>query len=153
MPQLELKLPPLLLLAVCALAMWLQASLTPGLSMQFPGQLLLAALLAIVGGVIASAGVLAFRRAHTTVNPTKPESSSSVVSTGIYAYSRNPMYLGLVLLLLALAALLGNVLALLWLALFITYMNRYQITPEERALQANFGADYSAYLARVRRWI
>lgn len=153
MPQLELKLPPLLLLAVCALAMWLQASLTPGLSMQFSGQLLLAAVLAIAGGAIASAGVLAFRRAHTTVNPTKPESSSSVVSTGIYAYSRNPMYLGFVLLLLALAALLGNVLALLWLPLFVAYMNRYQITPEERALQANFGADYSAYLARVRRWI
>jgi protein-S-isoprenylcysteine O-methyltransferase Ste14 len=153
MPSLELKIPPLALLAVFALAMWLQASLTPGLSVQFPGQLALAAVLTIAAGAITSAGVLAFRRAHTTVNPTTPESSSSVVSTGIYAYSRNPMYLGFVLLLLALAALLGNVLALFWLPLFIAYMNRYQITPEERALQANFGSDYSAYLASVRRWI
>jgi protein-S-isoprenylcysteine O-methyltransferase Ste14 len=153
MPQLELKVPPLALVVVFALAMWLQASLTPALSFSGAWQVPLAAVLATLGGAIASAGVVAFHRAQTTVNPTKPEGSSSVVSTGIYAYSRNPMYLGFALLLLAGAALLGNVLALLWLPLFVTYMNRYQIIPEERVLQANFGADYSTYLARVRRWI
>jgi len=153
MPKLELKVPPLALVVMFALAMWLQASLTPALSFSGVWQVPLAAVLTALGGAIASAGVLAFRRAHTTVNPTQPESSSSVVSHGIYGYSRNPMYVGFFLLLLAVAALLGNLLALLWLPLFVTYMNRYQIVPEEHALQANFGADYSTYLARVRRWI
>jgi protein-S-isoprenylcysteine O-methyltransferase Ste14 len=153
MKQLELKIPPLALVAVFAVGMWLQASLTPALSFSGAWQVLLATLLAIVGATIACAGVLAFRRAQTTVNPTSPESSSSVVSDGIYGYSRNPMYVGFFLWLLAVAALLGNVLALLWLPLFVSYINRYQIVPEERALHAHFGAEYSAYLARVRRWI
>jgi protein-S-isoprenylcysteine O-methyltransferase Ste14 len=153
MPQLELKVPPLALVVMFALAMWLQASLTPALSFSGAWQVPLAAVLATLGGAIAGTGVLAFRRAHTTVNPTQPEGSSSVVSHGIYGYSRNPMYVGFVLLLLAVASLLGNVLALLWIPLFIAYMNRYQIGPEERVLQANFGTDYSTYLARVRRWI
>jgi protein-S-isoprenylcysteine O-methyltransferase Ste14 len=153
MLSLELKVPPLLLTALFALAMWLQASLTPALNFSWPGQTLLAALLAILAGAIVSAGILAFRRAQTTVNPTQPNASSSVVSHGIYGYTRNPMYVGFCWLLLALAALLGNLLTLLWLPLFVAYLNRYQIIPEERALQANFAAEYSAYLARVRRWI
>lgn len=153
MPQLELKVPPLLLVVLFALVMWLQASLTPALSFNGAWQVPLAAMIAGIGCVIAIAGVLEFRRAHTTVDPTNPQGSSSVVSHGIYAYSRNPMYVGFLLLLLAVAALLGNALALSWLPLFVAYMNRYQIIPEERVLLANFGADYSAYLARVRRWI
>lgn len=153
MSQLELKVPPLILVAVFATLMWLQAWLTPALSFGASWRLTLAALLACAGGAIAIAGVVAFRQAHTTVNPTHPEGSSSVVSHGIYAYSRNPMYVGFFLLLLGVAACLGNLLALLWLPLFVVYMNRYQIIPEERVLEANFGADYRAYLARVRRWI
>lgn len=153
MPSLELKLPPLLLVALTAMAMWLQANLTPALSFSWPGQTWLAGLLAMLGVAMVSAGILTFRRAQTTLNPTQPDSSSSVVSRGIYSYTRNPMYLGFCWLLLAQALQLGNPLALLWLPLFITYMTRFQIIPEERALQAKFTTEYSAYLARVRRWI
>jgi protein-S-isoprenylcysteine O-methyltransferase Ste14 len=153
MPQLELKIPPLALVIMFTFAMWLQAKLTPALSFSGAWQVPVAALLASLGGGIAIAGVLAFRRAHTTVNPTNPGSSSSVVSDGIYSFSRNPMYVGFTLILLAVDALLGNVLALLWLPLFVSYMNHYQIIPEERVLEARFGAEYSAYLASVRRWI
>jgi protein-S-isoprenylcysteine O-methyltransferase Ste14 len=152
MPALELKLPPLLLVALFALAMWLQAELTPALSFNWPGQTLLVGVLAILGVAIVSAAILTFRQAHTTVDPTQPECSSSVVSHGIYSYTRNPMYLGFCWLLLALALQLGNPLALLWLPLFVAYMTRFQIRPEERALQAKFAVEYSAYLARVRRW-
>jgi protein-S-isoprenylcysteine O-methyltransferase Ste14 len=153
MPSLELKIPPLLLVALFALAMWLQASLTPALSFSWPGQTLLAGVLALFACSIVGAGVLAFRRAQTTVDPRTPSASSSVVGHGIYGYTRNPMYVGFAGLLLALAVLLGNLLALLWLPLFVAYINRYQIIPEERALQAKFAAEYSAYKARVRRWI
>jgi protein-S-isoprenylcysteine O-methyltransferase Ste14 len=150
--SLALKVPPLLLVAVFALAMWLQASLTPALSVSWPGQTALAALFAILACIIVCTAILAFRRAQTTLDPTSPNSSSRVVSQGIYGYTRNPIYLGLAVLLLAWAVLLGNLLALLWLPLFVAYMKRYQIIPEERALQANFTTEYSAYMARVRRW-
>lgn len=153
MPSLELKLPPLLLVALTAMAMWLQASLTPALSFSWPGQTWLAGLLAMLGVAIVSSAILTFRRAQTTLNPIQPDSSSNVVRHGIYSYTRNPMYLGFSWVLLALVVLLGNPLALLWLPLFMAYMTRFQIIPEERALQAKFAVEYSAYLARVRRWI
>jgi len=106
-----------------------------------------------LSGVIGIAGVLAFRQAQTTVNPVKPESASTVVSNGIFAYTRNPMYLALLLLLLAYAIWLENMLAFVGCPLFVAYMNRFQIYPEERALEGLFGERYLVYKQKVRRWI
>lgn len=98
MQALELKIPPLLLVLLFALAMWLLASLTAALSAQLALPALdttvLALCLAVTGIAVALAGVLAFRRAQTTVDPRVPQQSSSLVIVGIYRYSRNPMYLG-----------------------------------------------------------
>ena len=99
------------------------------------------------------AGVIEFRRARTTVDPTRPEHSSAIVSGGIYSLTRNPMYLGFLLILAAWAAWLGNLPACLALLAFVQYMNRFQIAPEERVLGARFGAPYEAYRQRVRRWL
>ncbi len=82
-----------------------------------------------------------------------PEKASKVVDTGIYAYSRNPMYLALLLVLLALASFLANIAVLFIIPVFIAYITRFQIIPEERALTNNFGRDYLDYTNRVRRWI
>jgi len=89
----------------------------------------------------------------TTVNPMKPESSSALVRSGIYAWSRNPMYVGFLLILIAWAILLSNATAFVFLPGFLLYMNRFQIEPEERALFSTFGQHFTAYAARVRRWI
>jgi protein-S-isoprenylcysteine O-methyltransferase Ste14 len=97
--------------------------------------------------------VVAFRRAGTTVNPMKPESSSSLVVSGIYAFTRNPMYLGFLFALLAWAIYLSHPAAFLVLPLFVWYMNRFQIEPEERALASLFGEAFTTYAARVRRWL
>jgi protein-S-isoprenylcysteine O-methyltransferase Ste14 len=94
-----------------------------------------------------------FLRARTTINPLKPGNASALVAGGIYRFTRNPMNLGLATLLLAWTIYLGNIAALAGVLLFILYMNRFQIAPEERALQARFGAEFDAYCARVRRWI
>lgn len=110
-------------------------------------------LLAVAGGVVAGLGVVSFRRAQTTVNPLTPQAASSLVTTGIYRVSRNPMYLGMLLLLAAFAVFLANAAALIILPVFILYMNRFQITPEERALSSMFGPDFTAYTERVRRWM
>ncbi|MWV16904.1 isoprenylcysteine carboxylmethyltransferase family protein [Pseudomonas sp. L-22-4S-12] len=153
MSALELKIPPPLVLFVCGLLMWLPAYLLPGLNLELPGRLALAVLLVICGLGVAGAGVLAFRQASTTINPTRPSATSSIVSSGVYRFTRNPMYLGMLLCLGGWALFLGNPLSLLGLPLFVAYLNRMQIGPEERALGAKFGEPYAQYRSRVRRWI
>jgi protein-S-isoprenylcysteine O-methyltransferase Ste14 len=82
----------------------------------------------------------------------KPDAASSLVVSGIYRYTRNPMYAGFLLILLGWAAFLSNILALIVLPAFVLYMNRFQILPEERVLTTLFADEYTEYLARVRRW-
>ena len=153
METLELIIPPVVLVALFALAMWLLAQQVPALAVPMSWRLLLAGIFAITGIVIALSGVLAFRRAKTTVDPRVPQQSSSLVIRGIYRYSRNPMYVGFLLLLAALGFYLMSAAALALLPLFVWYMNRFQIVPEERFLRQKFAADYQAYCERVRRWL
>lgn len=153
MQALELKIPPVVLVALFALAMWLLAQLVPALAVPLSWRLLLAGIFAITGIAIALSGVLAFRRVNTTVDPRVPQQSSSLVICGIYRYSRNPMYVGFLLLLAAWAFYLSSATALALLPLFVLYMNRFQIAPEERFLLQKFGPEYQAYLTRVRRWL
>jgi protein-S-isoprenylcysteine O-methyltransferase Ste14 len=107
----------------------------------------------MLGVGLSVAGVRSFRRAQTTLNPTKPQEASSLVTTGIYRVTRNPMYLGLSLVLLAWTVFLSSAWALLGVAAFVLYINRLQIAPEERALSQLFGSEYTAYQAKVRRWL
>lgn len=153
MRALELKVPPVLLVLLAGAGMFAVARLAPGFAWPIPAREALAGLLVAAGVVIALAGVMAFRRMRTTVNPTRPETSSAVVSTGIYGVTRNPMYLGMLLVLAAWAVWLGNALALLFLPLFVGWMTRFQIVPEERALADRFGPVYAEYRRSVRRWI
>jgi len=134
-------------------AMWSADRLLPALSTNYPGRVLIACLCAASGILIALAGVFEFRRARTTVDPLHPERATAVVDGGIYQFTRNPMYLGMLLGLIGLTAFLANLLMPIGPVLFILYINRFQIAPEERALIGLFGDPYRAYLARVRRWI
>ena len=154
MSALELKIPPPLVAAVVAGGMYAAASLLPPVLALPPGVRAGAALgLAVAGACLDLAGLLAFRKAKTTVNPLTPGKTAAVVTTGVYRLTRNPMYLGLALILLGLAVYLGSVWALAGPMVFAAYITRFQIAPEERALTARFGAAYSAYCARVRRWL
>jgi protein-S-isoprenylcysteine O-methyltransferase Ste14 len=153
MPSLELRIPPVVLVAIFALCNAAFAWALPALAWKLPGRAALAVVLALTGALIAAAGVIEFRRAHTTVNPLVPESSSSLVASGVYRASRNPMYLGFLLALAGWAVWLSHLSAGVLLPLFVAYMNRYQIAPEERALHARFGPAFTDYAASVRRWI
>ena len=150
---LELKIPPVAVALITAACMWLAVRAVPDFDVPFPGHVFVSGVVALSGGFIALLGVVAFSRAGTTVNPMKPRSSSSLVVTGIYSVTRNPMYLGLLLVLLAWAIYLANALTVLFLPGFVWYMGRYQIEPEEKALASLFGQEFAAYAARVRRWI
>ena len=156
MRTLELKVPPVALVLAAAALMWLAAQLTPFapvLVAAVPNRVLIALALAGIGLAFAGTGVLAFRKAKTTVNPTTPEATSLVVASGVYGLSRNPMYLGLVLVLSGWAVFLSSLLATLVVPLFVAYMTRFQIIPEERALSTHFGAEYDTYMRKVRRWL
>ena len=153
MRALELKIPPVAITLLSAGLMWAVAASCPRASVSIAGHWILAGTMAFIGGIIAVAGVVAFRRHETTVNPTTPGAATVVVSDGIYSLTRNPMYLGLAIFLMGCAMFLENWAALIVLPVFVAYMNRFQIKPEERVLLENFGADYAAYMSDVRRWI
>lgn len=153
MKPLELRIPPVAVALLIGVAMPGARALSPDLGVVYPGRVILAAILAMAGIGIALAGVAEFRRAQTTVDPTDPGKSNTVVTSGIYRFSHNPMYLGFLLILLAWAACLSNSGTLLGPILFVLYMNRFQILPEERVLRSRFGAQYDDYSRAVRRWI
>jgi len=153
MRALELKVPPPVVALLVALVMWgVSGFLGVGAA---PDRLrvLLAMAFALVGATVDVSGLVAFRRAKTTINPMKPRSTSAIVDSGIYGVTRNPMYLGLALLLFGWAVYLGSWWLMLGPPVFGAYVGRFQIAPEERILTDLFGARYLAYKARVRRWI
>ncbi len=152
MSKLELKIPPPIVMIVTAALMWWTASALPSLGIAFPGRQTAAIVIGLAGAAAALLGVVSFGRADTTINPLKPEKTSALVVTGIFRVTRNPMYLGLLFVLIAWALQLGNFGVLVFPILFVLYMNRFQIAPEERFLAAKFGSDFAAYCQRVRRW-
>lgn len=150
---LELRVPPLLLWAVFAAAIAAAVRWMPALSLPFPGHRVIALVLFVVGTAAAVAGVVEFRRARTTVNPIAPEKASTVVSSGVFRLTRNPMYLGMAVTLLGLSAWMATAAGLLLVPVFCVYMTRFQIEPEERALISLFGREFEQYMQRVRRWL
>lgn len=135
------------------LLMYCLKGLTPDFMIRVPFVEFVVSALTLVSGCIGIAGIYEFRKIKTTVNPVKPESATSVVNTGVFAYTRNPMYVALLLLIIALGLWWQHLSVFICGVLFVSYMNRYQIKPEERALERLFGEEYLKYKNRVRRWI
>lgn len=154
MNSLELKVPPVAQVIVTAAAMaGVSTKVAPALKCSLKGSAALAMGLGTIGLGSAILGVTQFKKAQTTPNPQALEKVSSLVTSGIYQYSRNPMYVGLVLVLFSWALYLSHFLAFVLLPIFILYMTRFQIQPEERILAQKFGKAYQTYKAKVRRWV
>ena len=149
---LELKVPPLAFVFLFGALTWLVSGYSE-FTFALPWRSAFALLFCAVGIAIVLAGVVAFHRAKTTVNPLTPEATTTMVTSGIYRFTRNPMYLGFLLVLAGWAMYLSNVLAFALLPLFVWYMNRFQIVPEERALGAKFSQAFTVYKRSVRRWL
>ncbi len=154
MNALESRIPPPFVALVAALSMWL-ASLLPLDVQEAPlaWRATLAIVIAAVGVAFSVGGMRAFRQARTTMNPFTPDMASALVTGGVYRLTRNPMYLGLLLDLLAWAVFLWAPLALAVLPIFVLYIHRFQIVSEERALSSLFGSEYADYKQLVRRWL
>ncbi len=153
MSFLENKIPPPLFAIIVAIAMWCTSMLSPALHVPFEPHVFLAAFVACVGGVFAAAGAISFWRAKTAVNALKPASASSLVTSGVYRITRNPMYVGSLFALIGWAIFLSNLSTILGPVLFMLYIHRFQIIPEQRALSAKFGQAYTDYARRVRPWL
>lgn len=151
MRWLECRVPPPVVGLLCALLMYGLHGWLPAAAMPLPAAL--AWPLAVLGLLLDGSAVLAFFRQHTTVNPLRPQNSTALVVSGFYRLSRNPMYLGILCLLLAWALWLGNWATLAGPLLFWLWISRWQIVPEEQALAQRFGEDYRGYCRRVRRWL
>lgn len=153
MDVLERKIPPVALFVLFVVAINHISHEFIRFTVSLPLNLVVFLVCFVVAGFVGIAGVYEFRRAQTTVNPVKVDTASTVVDSGIFAYTRNPMYLGLFLLLFGFAYWQQNLLSIVFSFTFILYMNRFQILPEERALESLFGASYIDYKQRVRRWV
>lgn len=153
MRWLETRIPPPVVMLLAAIAIWGLRRAFPEHGIHVPGRPWIYGTLLVLGLAAALAGMLAFRRARTTLNPVTPEAASSLVTGGIYRFTRNPIYVGDVLILAAVAVFFSNPLGLAGIVLFVFWMDVLQIPAEERALRARFGEAYEAYCSRVRRWL
>lgn len=153
MSFLELKVPPAAVTILFGLSMWIAATYTPAPTFSMPGRTFVGLAVALIGFGTGALGIVAFHRAGTTVNPFKPTGASTMVTSGIYRVSRNPMYLGLLFVLAGWAIELSNLTAVAFLPAFVAYMTRFQIGPEERALHSKFGSEFTVYKRLVRRWL
>ena len=150
---LDLRVPPPVVALAAAALMWLVAGAATALPLDAPGRVPLAIAIAVAGLGFDAAALAVFVRARTTINPMRPDSTSALVATGVYRLTRNPMYVGLVLVLTGWAVFLGDALVFVFPPAVAFFLDRFQIRPEERILAAKFGPAYDEYRARVRRWI
>ncbi|AVP57674.1 methyltransferase family protein [Pulveribacter suum] len=153
MKTLEHKIPPPLVGALCGALAWALAAAAPEWRLDGGWRLPLAVLCLAAGAALDMWALLLFKRQRTTPSPLAPGRSRTVVQSGPYRFTRNPMYVGMALLLGALCLWLGNPVSLLALVVFVAFITRFQIQPEERALRAKFGTPYEDYCRQVRRWL
>ncbi|GGW40643.1 methyltransferase family protein [Arenibacter certesii] len=148
----KLKIPPLVVVILFAGLMFILAEYLPVGYFDFFGRSYLMLFFFAMAGVIGVISLAQFFRASTTINPSTPSNVSTLVTRGLYKYSRNPMYLALLLLLLGWGLYLGNAFNTLLAAGFVYYMNAFQIIPEEEVLFEKFPKEFQKYCVGVRRW-
>ncbi|MCL4744474.1 MAG: isoprenylcysteine carboxylmethyltransferase family protein [Burkholderiaceae bacterium] len=153
MTSLDNRIPPPIVGALVAAAMWAVSDLGPGIPIAPQPRFIAVVVLVVTGIAFDLLGLIAFRASRTTINPLRPERASALVTGGVYRVTRNPMYVGMGLFLLAWAVHLSALVPLAGPVIFVLYMTRFQIRPEENVLKRIFGEEYSAYAARVRRWL
>lgn len=151
--MLENRIPPVLLLLAWLVLIYLIAAYFPEFTLAPDGQIEIALILVLGGGLVIIAAVWQFKKAQTTVDPTRPDKASSLVDIGIFNLTRNPMYLGMTLIALAAVFYVMNLASLIFMLGLPLYLHCFQIKPEEQAMAKLFPAQWPEYKKRVRRWL
>ena len=145
------KIPPPIVTLICGLIIYYTHCLFPNCELMFLK--LLSVLFLVLGLLIGFSAIFKFIKKKTTVNPVKIEQASTLVNSGIFKYTRNPMYLGMLFILISISLnfnLYGGIVIVLFFYLFIT---RYQIIPEEKAMEKLFREEFKNYKKTTRRWL
>lgn len=153
MRWLETRIPPPVVMVLLGVAAYGAASLLPSLSFKSPLRAPIGHLLLLAGLALNLIPKVAFKRAGTTVSPIRPETTTALVTTGIYRHTRNPMYLGHAVILLAFAFYLSNAVAFAAVPVFVIFISRFQIRPEEHYLSARFPHTYAQLCRQAPRWL
>lgn len=146
-----MQVPPVALLAICATLTAALANYLPIMRFDAPSWLVLLELMA--GIVFLLPAVLSFVKHKTTVSPLSPGNAATLVTGGIFSITRNPMYVGMLLILMAIALWFQALSGLIAVTLFFFIIDRFQIGVEEKQLLKNFGQTYRDYAQRVPRWL
>ena len=145
------KIPPPVITLIGALLIYYSSLFFPYLTLPAFNAL---PILSLVSGIaVIVFAIKSFKDYKTTINPLKPETASSLVTNGVFKYTRNPMYLGLLLILIYLSLIFNVVGGCLISLGFIIYITKFQIIPEEVAMEKLFGNQFLEYKKQVRRWI
>ena len=147
----ETKIPPPIVTLAFGLSIYFSRGMFPGVEVWH--SLYLGVFLLFIGFFILISAVRLFRKDKTTVNPLSPDQATKLVTDGIFKYSRNPMYLGMALVLASIAVFFNLLGGIILIALFCAYITKFQIIPEERAMSDLFSDDFDKYIKETRRWV
>ncbi|GHA97659.1 isoprenylcysteine carboxyl methyltransferase [Algimonas arctica] len=148
-----MRIPPLIIFTVPVLLGWVAAGFGVVGDDPMTGQVLFASALFLSGIIFMGVAVFGFKMKRTTVDPIRPEAASALVTNGIYAISRNPMYVGMAACSIGVCVFFGLWVGLAMAVIAVAYITQFQIKPEEKVLTKIFGKDYSDYRQNVRRWL
>ena len=148
---LKTKIPPPIIALTCIVINYLSTYLINPIN--FPNIEIIGILILLVGLITAMLAIFFFKKYKTTVNPINPEEATTLVTTGIFSITRNPMYLGLFFVISSTVLFFGSWFGIIILIFFVWYINKFQIIPEEEAMEKLFGNKYNEYRKNVRRWI
>jgi len=147
----ETKIPPPIVTLVFGLSIYFSRGMFPAVEVWY--SFYLGVFLLFLGFFILISAVRLFRKDKTTVNPLSPDQATKLVTDGIFKYSRNPMYLGMALVLASIAVFFNLLGGIILIALFCAYITKFQIIPEERAMSDLFSDDFDKYIKETRRWV
>ena len=147
----ETKIPPPIVTLVFGLSIYFSRGMFPAVEAWH--SFYLGIFLFFLGFFILISAVKLFRNDKTTVNPLSPEQATKLVTNGIFKHSRNPMYLGMAVILASVAVFFNIIGGIIFMALFCLYITKFQIIPEEKAMKELFAQDFEQYMQATRRWI
>ena len=145
------KIPPPIITLICGLGIYFSRPLFP--KYNYISINIIAVSFLLLGIIILITAVLSFKRQGTTVSPLQPEKASYLVVSGIFKYSRNPMYLGMLLILISMTIKFNFVGGILIIFAFIAFITKFQIIPEETVLEKLFGKEFIVYKKKTKWWI
>ena len=146
-----MKIPPPILVLILVISSFLSSKKIDVI--HIPNQTLTSILILLIGILILIIPISKFIKSKTTIDPIKFKKVNKLVTSGIYKYSRNPMYLGLLLIVISSSIFYLNIYSVTTPMIFYYWINRFQIKREEIFLTEKFGKEYLLYMTRTRRWI